>query len=146
VTRTRSVVAIILLLIAIVAVVLVLLPAPDPLRNAETVYLDTGRAQGSNAAVELEDGLGFVLNDRNLLLVPDRSQADAEIRIREISVNLGDVTLTLADGGVTGHVTAVCGVTDLRTNKTYTMDLTVTVNGDEISAQLVGRKFWEFWK
>ena len=125
------------LTIIVAVVVIVLWP---------TVYLDTGAAQGARGATELEDGLGFVLNDRNLVLVPNRADADAEIRVQGISVNLGDVTVSLGQGGITGSVKAACGVTDLQSNKTYTMDLTVTVHNGTVSAKLVGRKFWEFWK
>jgi hypothetical protein len=122
--------------IAIAVAVIVLWPAPDPLRNARTVYLDTGAAQGGHGAAELEDGLSFVLNDRNLVLVPDAASA----------VNLGDVSVSLSQGGITGKVKAACGVTNLRNSKTYTMDLTVDLQNGTVSAKLVGRKFWEFWK
>lgn len=134
------------LTLVVAVVVIVLWPAPDPLRDARTVYLDTGAAQGGRGATELEDGLGFVLNDRNLVLVPNRAEADAEIRVQDISVNLGDVTVSLGQGGLSGRVKAACGVTNLRNNKTYTMDLTVTVQNGSVSAKLAGRKFWEFWK
>ena len=133
-----------MLTIIVAVVVIVLWPAPDPLRNARTVYLDTGAGQGDRGAAELEDGLGFVLNDRNLVLVPNRAEADAEIRIRNISVNLGDVTVSLGQGGISGRVTAACEVTNLRSDKMYTMDLTVTVRNGTVSAKLVGRRFWEF--
>jgi len=132
--------------IAIAVAVIVLWPAPDPLRNARTVYLDAGAAQGGHGAAELEDGLGFVLNDRNLVLVPDRASADAVIAVQSITVNLGDVSVSLDQGGITGKVKAACEVTNLRNNRTYTMDLTVTVQNDTVSAKLLGRKFWEFWK
>jgi hypothetical protein len=134
------------LTIIVAVVVIVLWPAPDPLRNARTVYLDTGAAQGAHGTAELEDGIGFVLNDRNLVLVSNRAEADAEIRVQDISVNLGDVTVSLGEGGISGRVKAACGVTNLRTDKTYTMDLSVTVQSGIVSAKLVGRKFWEFWK
>lgn len=132
--------------IAIAVAVIVLWPAPDPLRNARTVYLDTGAAQGGHGAAELQDGLSFVLNDRDLVLVPDRASADAVISVQSITVNLGDVSVSLGQGGITGKVKAACGVTNLRNDKTYTMDLTVTVQNETVSARLVGRKFWEFWK
>lgn len=132
--------------IAIAVVVIVLWPAPDPLRNAQTVYLDTGAAQGGHGAAELEDGLGFVLNDRNLVLVPDRASADAVIAVQSITVNLGNVSVSLGQGGITGKVKAACGVTNQRSNKKYTMDLTVTVQNGTVSAKLVGRRFWMFWK
>lgn len=136
----------VLVAIAVAIAAIVLWPAPDPLRNARTVYLDTGAAQGDHGAAELEDGLGFVLNDRNLVLVASRADADAEIRVRNVSVNLGDVTVSISQGGISGKVKAACGVTDLRTGKTHTMDLTVTVTDNVVTAKLVGRKFWEFWK
>jgi hypothetical protein len=143
--RTTAMLGVVLAVVAAI-VVIVLLPAPDPLRNARTVYLDTGAAQGSRGAAELEEGLSFVLNDRSLLLVPDRAQADAELHVQDISVNLGDVTVSLGEGGISGRVKAACRVTNLRSDKTYTMDLTVTVRENVVTAKLVGRKFWEFWK
>ncbi|MBE0635865.1 hypothetical protein IH601_07710 [Candidatus Bipolaricaulota bacterium] len=136
-----SVVAIVIAVAAIV-----LWPAPDPLKNARTVYLDTGRAQATGGSAELEDGLGFVLNDRNLVLVANRAEADAEIRVQDISVNLGDVTVSLGQGGISGNVKATCAVTDLQSSRTYTMDLTVTLANGAVTAKLVGRKFWEVWK
>lgn len=143
--RTTAMLGVVLAVVAAI-VVIVLLPAPDPLRNARTVYLDTGAAQGGRGAAELEEGLSFVLNDRSLLLVPDRAQADAELHVQDISVNLGDVTVSLGEGGISGRVKAACRVTNLRSDKTYTMDLTVTVRENVVTAKLVGRKFWEFWK
>ena len=133
--------------ILIAAVVLVVLwPAPDPLRNAQTVYLETGSDQSGHGSAEMEEGIGFVLNDRNLVLVSTRAEADAEINVQDISVNLGDVTVSLGQGGLSGEVKATCRVTNLHSNKTYTMDLTVTVHAGTVSAKLVGRKFWEIWK
>lgn len=136
----------VVLVIVVAIVVVVLLPAPDPLRDARTVYIDTGAAQGERGATELEEGLHFVLNDRDLTLVFNRSEADVELRIHDVSVNLGDVTVSLDQGGISGRIKAVCRATSLRTSKTYTMDLTVTVDNDMVSAKLVVRKFWEFWK
>jgi len=143
--RRTAILGVVLAIAAAVALI-VSLPAPDPLRNARTVYLDTGATAGDRGTDELEDGLRFVLNDRNLLLVSNRADADAELRIEDLSVNLGDVTLSLGQGGFTGQVKAVCGVTDLRSGRTYTMDLTVTVQSHVVTAKLVARKFWEFWK
>jgi len=143
--RRTAILGVILAIAAAVALI-VSLPAPDPLRNARTVYLDTGATAGDHGTDELEAGLRFVLNDRSLLLVSNRADADAELRIQDVSVNLGDVTLSLGQGGFTGHVKAVCGVTDLRSDRTYTMDLIVTVKSNVVTARLVGRRFWEFWK
>jgi hypothetical protein len=136
--------AVVVVVLAIVA--MVLWPAPDPLRSAQTVYVDTGAAQGDSGTAELEDGLGFVLNHRNLVLVSDRAQADAEIRVESLSVNLGDITVSIGQGDIYGKVRAVCVVTNLRSGRTHTMDLTVTVTNNRVSAELVGRKFWQFWK
>jgi hypothetical protein len=143
--RAKAILGVVLTIVAAIAVV-VLLPAPDPLRNARTVYIDTGAAQGGRGAIELEEGLNFVLNDRELTLVFSRSEADVELRIQDVSVNLGNVTVSLSQGGISGRVKAVCRATNLRTSKKYTMDLTVTVDNDMVSAKLVSRKFWEFWK
>ena len=144
--RSGVLVVSVLVVLAIVIGVLLLLPAPDPLRDATTVYIDTGAADDSSASVEFQDGLRFVLNDRDLVLVSAREQADAEIRIQAVSLNLGDVTLTLGNEGITGRLIAVCEVTDLRTARTHTMDLTITLDGGDLAAELRGRKFCEFWK
>jgi hypothetical protein len=132
--------------LAVAIAVIVLWPAPDPLRSARTVYLDTGVADSVRGAAEVEEGLNFVLHDRSLTLVSDRGAADVELRVQDVSVNLGDVTVTLGQGGIRGRVKAVCRVTDLRSDRTHTMDLTVTVQDGAVTARLVGRKFWEFWK
>ena len=133
---------------ALVAAVLVvvLLPAPDPLRGVRTVYLSTGVASDARGASELDAGLDVVLNDRNLTLVSDPAQADVELRIETVSVDLGDVTLSLGPGGIRGRVNAACRLIDSRSGRAYTMDLIVTVSGDAVTARLVARKFWEFWK
>jgi len=143
--KAKTILGVLAVLVAAV-VVIVLWPAPDPLRNANTVYIDTGATQGSRGAAEIEEGLGVVLNNRNLTIVFNRAQADVVVRVQNVTVNLGDVTVSLGQGGLSGRVRAVCDVTDLRSGRTHTMDLTVTVRDGAVSATLVGRKFWEFWK
>jgi hypothetical protein len=145
-SRRKGVTLGVLLAVVVAVVVIVLWPAPDPLRSARTVYVDTGDVQPGQGAAELEEGLTFVLNDRNLTLVASRSQADVEIRIGSISVNFGDVTVSLGQDGLSGRVRAACEVIDLRSVRTYAMDLTVTLRGGTVTATLAGRKFWEFWK
>ena len=106
--------------VAVAIVVIVLWPAPDPLKDARTVYVDTGDAQGGRGASELEEGLGFVLNDRDLVLVTNRAEADAVVSVRSVSVNLGDVSVSISQGGISGKVGAACEVTDERTGRTHT--------------------------
>jgi len=144
--RTRGVFLGALSVVAVAIVVIVLWPAPDPLRNAETVYIDTEAAEGRRGAAEIEEGLSFVLNDRNLTLVADRAAADVELRVQDVALNLGDVTISLGEGGIRGRVKAACRVIDLRSGRTYTMDLTVSVDDGAVAAKLVGRKFWEVWR
>jgi hypothetical protein len=143
--RSALAVSLVVTILAVIVAV-VLWPAPDPLRTARTVYLGSGSSQDQHGGAQLDEGLGFVLNDRNLTFVSSRSAADVELSVQNVSVNLGDVTLSISQGGISGRIKAVCQVTDLRDGKTYTMDLTVTVTDGVVSAKLVGRKFWEFWK
>ncbi|UCF09874.1 MAG: hypothetical protein JSW65_07405 [Candidatus Bipolaricaulota bacterium] len=136
-----------LLGLLILALVVVLLwPAPDPLADAQTVYVQLAGVDARGGRSEVQTGLDIVLDDRNLTLVSDRATADVALEIRDVRVNLADVEISLTEGQVQGRVIAECEVTDLRTGRQYTMDLTVSFANDTVRAGLRGRRFWEFWK
>jgi hypothetical protein len=131
--------------LVVAIVVIVLWPAPDPLADAQTVAIRTS-SSASASSVDFQEELQLVLSGRDLRIVPDESTADLVITLDEVRVNLGDVEISLSNGNLRGRASAVCIVTDVRSGKTYTMDLLVRFDADGVHASLVGRKFWQFWK
>ncbi len=131
--------------LVVAIVVIVLWPAPDPLMNAETVAIRTP-SSSTAPGVDFEQELQLVLSGRNIRVVSDESAADLVLSLDDFRVNLGDVEISLTNGQLRGKASATCTVTDVRTHKTYTMDLVVRFDADGAHADLTGRKFWEFWK
>ncbi len=129
-------------------IVVVVLPARDPLRDAETVYVEMpgAEADGSATSEEIRDALMVVLNNRDLRIVADRRAADVALRIVDINLNFGDVEFSVAGGEVRGKAKAVLEVTDLRTGLDHTMDLIVQLRDGTVRASLEAHRFYEFWK
>lgn len=132
--------------VVVAIVVIVVWPAPDPLADAETVYLQLAGVEDEPGGNEAQAGLEIVLGDRDLTIVSDRAAADVALELEDIRVDLAEVEFSFTEGEFRGKARAECRITDLRTEKTYTMDLIVRVEGGDVSADLVGRKFWQFWK
>jgi len=133
--------------VVVVAVVAVVLwPAPDPLANVDTVAIRVGNEPSSPQVIDFETQLELVLSGRNIRVVSDEAEADLVLSLDDFRVNLGDIQISLTDGNLQGKASAVCIVTDVETGKTHTMDFTIQLKHGEVRAQLVGRKFWEFWK
>ena len=67
-----------------------------------------------------------------------------------LDIGPGDEVITVPNTFIaTVEAISLCGATHVFVDvdeKTYTMDLTVSVSGGTVTATLVGRKFWEFWK
>jgi hypothetical protein len=136
-----------LLGVVLLALVVILLwPAPDPLAGAQTVYVQLAGVDAGGRRSEVETGLDVVLDNRNLTLVSDRAAADVALELRDVRVNLADVEISLTEGRVQGRIVAECAVTDLRTGRQHTMDLTVSFGNEAVRASLRGRRFWEFWR
>ncbi|MCK5585422.1 hypothetical protein KAJ02_05070 [Candidatus Bipolaricaulota bacterium] len=133
-------------ILAAVILVIVLWPAPDPLAGVETVAIRVGDEPPSQQAFDYEEELGLVLSGRDLRIVSDESSADLVLALDDFRVNLGDIEISLTEGSLRGKASAVCIVTDVRTGKTHTMDFIIRFENGEVHAELVGRKFWEFWK
>jgi len=135
-------------IVAVAAVVIVLWPAPDPLRDSDTVYVRfAGSSDGSNPSDEqAREGLVFALGMRNLTIVSDPAAADVVLEVQDVLVNLGDIELSLSNGGFAGRIAAECRITDLATGREYTMDLSVRFDAQGVTANLTARKFWMFWK
>jgi hypothetical protein len=130
----------------VVAVVVILAwPAPDPFTGARTVALRIGD-EASSAAVDFAGELRVVLGRRDLQIVSDEQTADVVLALTYGQLDLGDVKLALASGKLSGRATAVCRVVNVRTHRDYVMDLVVTLRNGDVRANLVGRRFWEFWK
>ncbi len=145
--RARTAIAVIPTVLVVIALVLYLLPAPDPLGNADTVYVELpGTEAGSSDISALQEQLSVVLNDRNLEIVTDRSSADVVLAITEANLNLADVEFSISRGEVSGHAKAVLTATHVDSGRTYTMDLVLRAQDGRLNATLRARKFYEFWK
>lgn len=130
----------------LIAVVLLLWPAPDPLADVDTVAVRVGGNADDSHVVDFETELGLVLSGRDIQIVSDESAADVVLSLDDFRVNLGDIEISLTEGSFRGKASAVCVVTDVTTGKAHTMDFVVQIENGTVSAQLIGRKFWEFWK
>ena len=133
-------------ILGVIFLVLFLWPAPDPLADVNTVAVRVGNDASSSQVVDFETELGLVLSGRNIRIVSDESAADLVLSLDDFRVNLGDIEISLTDGNFRGKATAVCVVTDARTGETQTMDSVIQIENGDVSAQLIGRKIWEFWK
>jgi len=132
--------------IAVAIVVVVLWPAPDPLTGVETVAVRVGDAAQDPAGVDVEQELQIVLGDRNIRIVSDEATADVVLEVTDLTVNLGDVEISLSEAGFRGRVSALCTLRNVRTGRTHVMDFYVRFDQDGVKADLVARKFWHFWK
>ncbi len=132
--------------LAAAIVIVALWPAPDPLANVETVAVRVGDDEPSQGGIDYQEELGIVLSGRNLRIVSDESAADVVLALNDFRVNLGDIEISLTDGHVSGRASAVCVVTDVRTGEVHTMDFLLRFENGEVHADLVARKFWQFWK
>jgi len=131
--------------IAMVAVVL-LWPAPDPLAGVRTVALRIGNEPAPASVLDLEAELRIVLGNHDIRIVSDEGSADAVLALTAARLNLGDVEVDFASGTVSARATAVCRITDVRTGRNHIMDFRVVAKDGEVRADLVARRFWEFWK
>ena len=134
-------------LVVTAVLVIVFWPTPDPLAGVETVALRLGDdPESENIGSWFEDKLKIVLNDRNITIVADESQADAVLAVDDITLNLGDVEFSFSGGQFHGRAHAVCALTDARTGERHLMDFYLRFEDERVSAKLNPRKFWQFWK
>ena len=133
-------------ILIIAAVIIVLLPAPDPLAGVETVAVRVGDGPAAPQGVSFEEELRVVLGTRDIRIVADESSADVVLSLEDFSFNLGDIEISLTDGELRGRASAVCRVTDLSTGESHVLDFHVKIGNGAVSARLIPRKFWEFWK
>ena len=131
--------------VVVAVVVIVLWPAPDPLAGVETVALRIGD-EPTSGDVDFESELRVVLGDRDIEIVSDDALADVVLSLTDLRVNLGDIEISLTEGRLSGRASAECVLTDLRTDKVHTMDFYVRFEDGSVRAELVPRKFWQFWK
>lgn len=130
---------------AAVAAVL-LWPAPDPLRGVDTVALRLGNELVPSAWLDWESELRVVLGRRDIRIVSDEWAADAVLALTDLQLRLGDVQVNFSNGSVSGRASAVCRITDVRTGRSQVMDFVLRISDGKVRADLVGRRFWEFWK
>jgi hypothetical protein len=132
--------------VVVVAVaVIVLWPATDPLAGVETVAVRVG-SEPATSGVDFESELHVALGGRDIRIVADEAVADIVLELTDFVVNLGDVQISLTEGSLRGRATALCKLTEVRTGKVHVMDFVLTFEGDAVRAELLPRKFWEFWK
>ncbi len=132
--------------VAIAVVVILLWPAADPLAGVETVAVRVGDEPSSSGGIDFESELHVILGDRDIRIVSDEATADVVLSLTDLRVNLGDVEFSLTDGRLSGRASAECVLTDVRTGAVHTMDFNLRIEDGEVSAELVPRKFWHFWK
>jgi hypothetical protein len=133
-------------LVIIAAAIIVLLPAPDPLAGVDTVAVRVGDEPAAPQGIDFEDELRVVLGDRDIRIVSDESAADAVLSLEDFSFNLGDIQISLTDGRLSGRASAVCRVANVATGETHVLDFYLKIENGTVSAELVPRKFWQFWK
>jgi hypothetical protein len=143
--RGRWILGVGVALAAIVAVVL-LWPAPGPLAGVRTVALRVGNEPAPAAVVDLEAELRIVLGRHDIRIVSDEGSADAVLALTAARLNLGNVEVNFTSGSVSARASAVCRITDVRTGRSHVMDFRVVVAKGEVRADLVARRFWQFWK
>lgn len=131
--------------IVVAVVVIVLWPAPDPLAGVETVAVRVGDEPASGD-VDFESELRVVLGDRDIEIVSDEASADVVLSLTDLRVNLGDIEISLTEGRLSGRASAECILTDVRTGEVHTMDFYLRFENGSVRAELVPRKFWQFWK
>ncbi len=120
-------------------------PPADPFARANTVALRSPHdPTGSDLDVDAE--LRFVLNERDLRIVPDERTADVVVDVTDARFDLGSAQIALSGGKLVGRATAVCRIVNARTGRAYVMDLVLSLQDGKVTARLVGRRFWEFWK
>ena len=134
-----------LAVVVVAVVVIVLWPAPDPLAGVETVAVRVGDRPASGD-VDFEGELRVILGDRDIEIVSDEASADAVLSLTDLRVNLGNVEISLTEGRLSGRASAECVLTDVRTGEVHTMDFYLRFDNGSVRAELVPRKFWQFWK
>ncbi len=121
-------------------------PPSDPFAGARTVALRTESGGANSSAIDVDAELRVVLNERDLVIVSDERAADVVLALTDARFDLGDAQLVLRDGKLMGRAIAVCRIVNVKTERAHVMDLVLTLRDGRVSASLVGRRFWEFWK
>jgi len=132
-------------LLAAAAVGVFLWPASDPLAGVERVAIRSSDWPTSGG-IDWDGELRVVLGDRDIRIVSDPSTADVILELTEFALRLADVELSVRRGAIRGRASAVCTLTDVKTGEVHVMDFVVTVEDGVVRADLVPRRFWEFWK
>lgn len=136
----------ILAAVIVAIVVIVLWPAADPLAGVETVAVRLGGESIGDGPVDVEDQLRVFLGDHDIQIVADEDAADVVLDVTDVTVNLGDIQVSLSEGGIRGRASAICTLRDVRTGKTHVMDFHVRFDESGVHADLVPRKFWQVWR
>ncbi len=144
-SKRNWIIGVVGIVVAAIAAI-VLWPAQDPLAGVETVAVRVGDGYEPADRIDFESELLVVLGDRDIQIVPDEGSADVVLSLTDFRVNLGDIEISLTEGRLSGRASAECILTDVRTGKVHTMDFYLRIENGTVAADLVARKFWEFWK
>jgi len=136
----------ILAAVVVAIVVIVLWPAADPLAGVETVAVRLGGESIGDGPIDVEDQLRVFLGDHDIQIVADEDAADAVLDVTDLTLNLGDIEVSLSEGGIRGRASAICTLRDVRTRKIHVMDFHIRFAESGVRADLVPRKFWQVWK
>ena len=136
----------ILAAVIVAIVVIVLWPAADPLAGVETVAVRLGGEAIGGGPIDVENELRAFIGDHDIQIVADEDAADVVLDVTDVTVNLGDIQVSLNEGGIRGHASAICTLRDVRTGKIHVMDFHIRIDGSGVHADLVPRKFWQVWK
>jgi hypothetical protein len=135
-------------ILVIAILVIVFWPTGDPFAGVERVAVqspDWGETpRGEAIQGPFIEGLKVTLGEKNITIVGDLEKADAVLAIKEIK--LGKIEVLIVEGQIRGRLSATCILTNLKTGEEYLMDFYLTLEGGQVRARLVRRKFWQFWE
>ena len=136
----------ILAAVIVAIVVIVLWPAADPLAGVETVAVRLGGESIGDGPIDVENELRAFVGDHDIQIVADEDAADVVLDVTDVTVNLGDIQVSLSEGEIRGRASAICTLRDVRTGKIHVMDFHIRLDESGVHADLVPRKFWQVWK
>ncbi len=139
----RKLILILIFAIPVVPALLLFLPPADPLANVKTVGIIEPAEHKLVKVSQVLEGLELALKNEGMQIIHDLSRADALIYAVEIKE--ANFRFDSPSRAVEGYAHAVLTIS--RNNQESIMDLYVYPGRYlGLQAQLVGRRFWEFWK
>jgi hypothetical protein len=125
-------------ILVVAAAIVLLWPTPDPLAGVQTVAITGPDGQQPGLASQVLQGLEIALDEQNIKIVANASQADAIVFIEPQSADI-----RIDAQGFRARVQCLVTREDGSQSE---MDLYVTVDERGLSAKLESRRLWEFWR